>query len=125
MAEHEADADAGNDTCGQHDGGNVDAPVISSTRNDIVSGPPTMATPSVAIPVTMLSRGIDRQVQFQEHQERRKEFPMRLPTNRDAKKRPPRNPDASEIRQAITFKAMTRAIRPVAISWCRSSSIAP
>ena len=90
--------------------------VISSTRNAIVSGPPTMATPSVAIPVSMLPCGSTAKSGATSSRTAAKNFPMRLPTNRDAKKRPPRNPDPSEIRQAISFKAMIKAIRPMAIS---------
>ncbi len=54
-----------------------------------------------------------------------KNFPSRLPTNSEQKNRPPRKPDASEIRQAISFNAITVAMKPIAISRCKSSTMAP
>ncbi len=99
--------------------------VISSTRNDIVSGPPTTATPSVAMPVSMATSGSSAKLGLTSSRTEAKNFPIRLPTNSEAKNRPPRKPEASEIRQAVSFSAMIRAIRPIVISWWRSRTIAP
>src|SRR6202035_2305764 len=47
--------------------------VISSTRNDIVSGPPTIATARVAIPVSMVS-SVARDAVPDHRDDGRKEF---------------------------------------------------
>ena len=99
--------------------------VISRTRKDIVSGPPTMATPSVAIPVSMLTSGSTGNQGTAISSSAAKSLPSRLPTKSDAKNRPPRKPDARDTRQAVSFRTMMMAMVPAAISRCRSSSIAP
>ena len=99
--------------------------VISSTRKDIVSGPPTIATPSVAIPVSMLTVESSGMLKPDSAMTAAKNFPRRLPTNSEQKNKPPRKPDASETRQAISFSAITVAMKPIAMLRWRSSTIAP
>ena len=61
--------------------------VISSTRNDIVSGPPTIATPSVAMPVSMLTMGSTVKPRPVHTSTAAKNFPSRLPTNSEAEEK--------------------------------------
>ncbi len=90
--------------------------VISSTRNDMAKGPPTMATPSVDMPVSIATSGSITKFGLIKSSTAAKNFQIRLPTNSEAKNSPPRKPEASEIRQAVTFKAMISAIRPIVMS---------
>ena len=85
----------------------------------MVSGPPTMATPSVAMPVSMLTTGSSAMPKPDSAITAAKNFPSRLPTNSEAKNNPPRKPEASDTRHAISFSAITVALlgrnRPLGI----------
>ena len=99
--------------------------VISSTRNDMVSGPPTMATPSVAMPASMLTMGSTGDAE-PDSDHRRKELAEQRPDEQRAEEqtaaeaRGQRDQAGNQLQRDHGGNEADRHLPP-----CRSSTIAP
>src|ERR1700749_2161252 len=125
MPERGTDANARDNACRKYRGADINAPRHLKDEERHGQRPPTIATPRVAIPASALVSGSSPTSKIESCRTTANNFPIRLPTNSDAKKSPPRKPDASEIRQENNFRTIMRAIKLAAMFRFKSSTIAP
>ena len=84
-------------------------PVVSSARNPIVSGPPTMATATPLMPTSAHTTAGSAWAAEMCANTPANSLPSTEPRNKEAKNRPPRNPEPIDTADAIAFRTNSMA----------------